>query len=91
MKRGLKVPRMEPSLSPSLQVEETSPMKRGLKVERRICVPRRRRVEENSPMKRGLKGFNIGDVNNDKYRVEETSPMKRGLKGWTLALPSWCW
>ncbi len=41
----------------ALTVEEYSPMKRGLKVERRTDARRLvKNVEEYSPMKRGLKG-----------------------------------
>ncbi len=62
------------------EVEESSPMKRGLKCCDRACLNPIARVEESSPMKRGLKyplgvflWFRIG-------QVEESSPMKRGLK-----------
>jgi len=36
-------------------VEESSPMKRGLKLWKWRCVEKGRHVEESSPMKRGLK------------------------------------
>ena len=37
------------------EVEEYSPMKRGLKVYARVSKPPKGQVEEYSPMKRGLK------------------------------------
>ncbi len=56
MKRGLKwMYGTFPVLANWMKVEESSPMKRGLKYDRRIWVKDAAWVEESSPMKRGLK------------------------------------
>ena len=62
-----------------LLVEETSPMKRGLKPIQKMPRALALRVEETSPMKRGLK-LRLHGLVFARDPVEETSPMKRGLK-----------
>jgi len=71
-------------------VEESSPMKRGLKLFLSVSNDRPVYVEESSPMKRGLKLFL--SVSNDRpVYVEESSPMKRGLKREVVGVEQRCW
>jgi len=56
MKRGLKVFRRGNHQVGLVPVEESSPMKRGLKDLHELGTMGRTVVEESSPMKRGLKG-----------------------------------
>ncbi len=63
------------------EVEDPSPMKRGLKVSPIVISSNVTRVvEDPSPMKRGLK-VREGEEGGAAGGVEDPSPMKRGLKG----------
>jgi len=62
-----------------MSVEESSPMKRGLKRWVYVALIGSCVVEESSPMKRGLKPFSEY-ASPGSEPVEESSPMKRGLK-----------
>ena len=66
-------------LWPTDGVATIAPMKRGLKVRRRLrWAVRNQRVATIAPMKRGLKGFSINLF--CLITVATIAPMKRGLK-----------